>query len=196
MEMRPYLFAFDLDGTACNHTGHLGEKTRCALTAARAQGHLICFATGRRDIDMYSFWEESRYADYLLLNNGGKLVRTEDRAILFNNYIASDIAKQLIEHCLKNGEQLHVISGNYWASTAGTMGCKAMWTNWVPGLCATAPWKNFPGSGRRALWPQRIWSLSVNISRPANFLCPAPPRSRGAWTLWPPVSANGAVWSG
>lgn len=113
--MGPYLFAFDLDGTACDDTGHLGERTKRAFTAARAQGHLICFATGRRDIDMYSFWEESRYGDYLLLNNGGKLIRTEDRAVLFNDLIAPDAAKQLIEHCLKNDEQLHVISGNYWA---------------------------------------------------------------------------------
>ena len=51
--MLPYLLALDLDYTACDRTRHLSQRTREALTAARAAGHTICFATGRRDIDMY-----------------------------------------------------------------------------------------------------------------------------------------------
>lgn len=113
--MRSYLLALDLDGTACDSSGHLGEETKQALTEARALGHQICFATGRRDIDMYSFWEESKYADYLLMNNGGKLVRTEDRAVLFNDYITPDTVKQLVTHCLEKGHQLHVFSEDHWA---------------------------------------------------------------------------------
>ena len=54
--MLPYLLALDLDYTACDRTRHLSQRTRQALTAARAAGHTICFATGRRDIDMYPFW--------------------------------------------------------------------------------------------------------------------------------------------
>lgn len=50
--MLPYLLALDLDYTACDRTRHLSQRTREALTAARAAGHTICFATGRRDIDM------------------------------------------------------------------------------------------------------------------------------------------------
>lgn len=123
--MEPYLLALDLDGTTCNDTGHLGEETKRALADARTRGHLICFATGRRDIDMFSFWEESRYADYLLLNNGGKLLRTEDRAILFNDCIDPDIVKQLIKHCLEKNKQLHVISGNYWATNRWSDGLQS-----------------------------------------------------------------------
>lgn len=113
--MGPYLLALDLDGTTCDDTGHLGEATKRALTDARARGNLICFATGRRNIDMYSFWDESRYADYLLMNNGGKLVRTEDCAVLFNDCIAPNTVKRLIEYCLEKDYQLHVFSGDYWA---------------------------------------------------------------------------------
>jgi len=113
--MQPYLLALDLDGTACNREGHLGRRTREALAAARAAGHVICFASGRRDIDMYAFWPESRCADYLLLNNGGKLIRAWDRKVFFNKYIEPEAAKALICHCLARDLQLHVISGDFWA---------------------------------------------------------------------------------
>lgn len=108
------LLALDLDGTAVNRQGHLGEETKVALLAARSRGHLVVFATGRRDIDMFSFWPESKYADYLLLNNGGKLIRTADNAVLFNDTIDAETAKTLISHCLSRNWQLHVISGDYW----------------------------------------------------------------------------------
>lgn len=110
-----YLLALDLDGTTVNHQGCLGEKTKTALLAAREKGHLVVFATGRRDIDMFSFWEESKYADFLLLNNGAKLLQSKDRKILFNHVIPADTAKLLIETCLAENWQLHVTSGDYWA---------------------------------------------------------------------------------
>lgn len=110
----PWLLALDLDGTACGSDGHLGERTKRALTAVRAKGHVVCFATGRRDADMNAFWDESRFADYLLLNNGGKLVRTADMAVLANRLIDPEAAKALIGHCLEHGYQLHVLSGGYW----------------------------------------------------------------------------------
>lgn len=132
--MQPYLLSLDLDGTACDYTGHLGDETKHSLTAARAQGHIICFATGRRDIDMYTFWEECQYADYLLLNNGGKLIRTKDGAVLFNHYVSSDAAKELVECCLKESYQLHVISGEFWAVNRWTKGLE----NYI-GLLGTTP---------------------------------------------------------
>lgn len=110
-----YLLALDLDGTTVNRQGKLGEKTKTALLAARQQGHLVVFATGRRDIDMFSFWEESKYADFLLLNNGAKLMRTDTKEVLFNHVIPPETAKQLIEKCLQENWQLHVTSGDYWA---------------------------------------------------------------------------------
>ena len=108
------LLAMDLDGTTVNRQGHLGERTKAALMDARSRGHRVVFATGRRDIDMFSFWPESKYADYLLLNNGGKLIRTEDGAVLFNEIIPPETSATLIRHCLEENWQLHVISGDYW----------------------------------------------------------------------------------
>lgn len=109
------LLALDLDGTTVGYRGKLGEKTRAALMDARARGHIVCFATGRRDIDMFSFWEETTYADYLLLNNGAKLYRARDRKVLFNHIIEPEVSRNLIEKCLAENWQLHVTSGDYWA---------------------------------------------------------------------------------
>ena len=114
MSPETWLLALDLDGTACDSTGHLGDATKRALTAARARGHVVCFATGRRDVDMHAFRDESKFADYLLLNNGGKLIRTADDSVLFNRTIDPEAAKTLISHCLAHGCQLHVIGGGYW----------------------------------------------------------------------------------
>lgn len=112
--MLPYLLALDLDGTACSDQGRLGARTKEALLLARKAGHRVCFATGRRDVDMFSFWEESRFADYLLLNNGGKLMETASRRILFSQQIDPQISKTLITYCLAHNHQLHVFSGDYW----------------------------------------------------------------------------------
>ena len=112
---RRWLLALDLDGTACNNQSRLGERTKLALTRARELGHVVCFATGRREVDMLSFGDDHKYADYLLMNNGGKLVRTGDGAVLFHERVDPETARALIERCLANDYQLHVLDGFYWA---------------------------------------------------------------------------------
>ena len=99
--MEPWLLALDLDGTTCNDEGCLGEKTKQALAAARRAGHTVVFATGRRDVDMLPLGEDYRCADYLTLNNGGKLVRTADGAVLANTLVDPAAARTLVERCLK-----------------------------------------------------------------------------------------------
>ena len=95
--MEPWLLALDLDGTTCNDEGCLGEKTKQALAAARRAGHTVVFATGRRDVDMLPLGEDYRCADYLTLNNGGKLVRTADGAVLANTLVDPAAARTLVE---------------------------------------------------------------------------------------------------
>lgn len=113
--MEPWLLALDLDGTACNDDGRLGQTTKRALAAARRAGHTVVFATGRRDVDMLPLGEDFRWADYLALNNGGKLVRTRDGAVLDNTLADPDAARALARRCLREGWILHVLSGLYWA---------------------------------------------------------------------------------
>lgn len=103
-----------MDGTACDATGHLSENTKEALNELHSRGHLICFITGRRDMDMAPFWEDAQYADYLLMNNGGKLMLPKSREILFQSYVPKETAERLIFFCLKENLQLHVLGNNSW----------------------------------------------------------------------------------
>lgn len=116
------LFAFDLDGTAVNDRGELGDKTKAALRRARAAGHIVCFVTGRRDIDMYKMGRDACCADYLVLNNGGKIERTADGAVLRNILVDPADARRLVRFCLEKDYVLHVVSGMYWALNRLTPG--------------------------------------------------------------------------
>ncbi len=111
----PWLLVLDLDGTTCNSQRRMTAGTRQALRRARQAGHLVCFATGRRNIDMTPLGDVSDCADYLALNNGSKLVRTCDRAELYNHYIPADVARIVVSFCLEHHYLLHVLSGEDWA---------------------------------------------------------------------------------
>lgn len=116
------LLALDLDGTAVDNHGHLGEKTKAALLRARRAGHVVSFVTGRRDIDMVPLPDPGQYADYLVLNNGGKIVRTGDGGIIQNILTDGADSKKLIEFCLEKNYLLHVILGMYWGVNKMTPG--------------------------------------------------------------------------
>lgn len=111
----PWLLVLDLDGTTCNSQRRMTEDTRLALQRARHAGHLVCFATGRRNVDMAPLGDVSDCADYLILNNGSKLVRTRDNAELYNRYIPTDVARRVVNFCLEHHYLLHVLSGEDWA---------------------------------------------------------------------------------
>ena len=50
--MKRKLIAMDLDGTAVDAAGRLAPGVKEAIAAARAQGHMVAFVTGRADTDM------------------------------------------------------------------------------------------------------------------------------------------------
>ncbi len=113
------LLALDLDGTSLEDGGTLGEENRAALLRARRVGWTVCFVTGRREVDMRPLGDLSRWADYLLLNNGGKLIRTADGAVLRNILVNGRDGLALAEGCLEHGWQLYAVSGRRW------------WVNWT-----------------------------------------------------------------
>ena len=123
--MSKKLLALDLDGTAVDDNGKLGERSKRALLSARRQGHILCFVTGRRDIDMLPLGQDTHFVDYLILNNGGKIVTTADGHVIKNDLIAKKDAKMLISYCLQNGYLLHVVSGSYWAVNKMTPGTQS-----------------------------------------------------------------------
>lgn len=108
------LLALDLDGTSLEDGGSLGEENRAALLRARRVGWTVCFVTGRREVDMRPLGDLSRWVDYLLLNNGGKLIRAADGEVLRNVLVNGRDSRALAEGCLEHGWQLYAVSGRRW----------------------------------------------------------------------------------
>lgn len=108
------ILALDFDGTSVDDDGVLGSESIAALEAAKEKGWLVCFVTGRRDIDMIYMDDSWRVADYLVLNNGGKIMRVKDDAVLYNVLVNGGDARRLLQHCLENHLQIYAVSGREW----------------------------------------------------------------------------------
>lgn len=119
--MRRRLLCLDMDGTLLNDDGALGPETVQVLARLRSQGHIVSFVTGRGEIDMLCCRHLYGHADYLLLNNGGKLVEAGGR-VLFNEKIPLEPGLRLVRHCLAQGLQLYAMMGLRYAVTRITPG--------------------------------------------------------------------------
>lgn len=108
------MLALDLDGTAVRDDYRMGEATKRAILLAREAGYVTAFVTGRRDIDMLTLDEDSLCVDYLILNNGGKIVRCETKEVLYNHLISRKDCLKLMEYCLQQELELHVCDGTRW----------------------------------------------------------------------------------
>jgi Cof subfamily protein (haloacid dehalogenase superfamily) len=120
--MQRTLLAFDLDGTILDDEGRLGLESRRALGAAREAGVLVAFVTGRRDVDMLPLGEDVARADYLILNNGGKIVEASTGRALRNLTVRCQDARRLVDFCLARDYVLHVVKGLFWAVNKTTPG--------------------------------------------------------------------------
>ena len=120
--MSKKLLAMDLDGTAVKDDYSMSESSVLAIKKAQEYGHIVAFISGRRDVDMLTLNDEQWCVDYHILNNGGKIICCKDRKIMLNQTIDADSSKRLIEYCLKNDYQLHIVSGMIWQVTKMTEG--------------------------------------------------------------------------
>ncbi len=109
--MERKLIAMDLDGTSVDSEGRLAPGVKDAIAAARAAGHMVAFVTGRADTDMAPLDCGYDFVDYLILNNGAKLVRGSDGAVLENEVLNRDEVERLIRFCQEREIQVYVICG-------------------------------------------------------------------------------------
>lgn len=116
------LLVLDLDGTAVDSSGRMHEATVRALNWLRSQGHVVCYATGRRDYDMVRVPYITRSADYMILNTGSCIRRTSDGEILFNRNVDPACARELIDVCARRQWQLYVIMGSWFSVNVVTPG--------------------------------------------------------------------------
>ena len=70
------LLAMDLDGTILDSNGQLHEQSIRALNILREKGHVVSYATGRREYDMVNFQYLYDCTDYVILNTGSIIDQT------------------------------------------------------------------------------------------------------------------------
>ena len=112
----------DLDGTAVKDDYSMCQSSILAIQKAQKHGHVVCFVTGRRDVDMLSLGEEQYCVDYHILNNGGKIVHCKDKKVIVNKTIDNNASRQLIEYALNNNLQIHIVDGMTWQVSKMTKG--------------------------------------------------------------------------
>lgn len=108
------ILALDLDGTLLRDDGVLGEGSKAALHAAKQNGWVVCFVTGRREVDMRPLHGQLDVADYLLLNNGGKIIRCRDGAVLQNIMVNVASCERLVRQCFEENWQFYAVNGMRW----------------------------------------------------------------------------------
>ncbi len=112
--MNRKLIAMDLDGTTVDSEGRLPVRVREAIRAARTAGHVVAFVSGRGDTDMIPIDKECQDVDYIILNNGAKVIRGSDRTVLHNDLLNQDGVDRLVNFCLEHGLQVYLINGREW----------------------------------------------------------------------------------
>ncbi|MBC8584152.1 Cof-type HAD-IIB family hydrolase [Youxingia wuxianensis] len=107
------LLALDLDGTTLSDDSRMSPYTLDMLEKAKAAGCVICFVTGRKDVEIGAVIDQCYVADYLILNNGGKTIRLPERSILAHKIIEQELARKVINFALENQVLLYVCCPNY-----------------------------------------------------------------------------------
>ncbi len=89
------LFACDVDGTLARSDGTFSNRTREALAAARAAGHIVVIATGRPYRVALRAAEDLGVECYMVCSNGAMVV-DETGTALVDHYIHPEVAPELV----------------------------------------------------------------------------------------------------
>ena len=79
------LIALDIDGTIADDSGNISLETINSIKSIKSYGIKVCLVTGRRDIDIKPISALCQKVDYLLLNNGAKIIDINNKKILKNS---------------------------------------------------------------------------------------------------------------
>lgn len=108
------ILALDLDGTVLDDHSQISKETLLSLQRASQNAVCICFVTGRCDFDIVPLLPYFPLADFVLLNNGTKIIDTKSGTTLIQRYIKNTDSIKIINFCLQNQFLLHVKSGLFW----------------------------------------------------------------------------------
>ena len=118
--MERKLLVMDLDGTVLADDYSMPEVNRQALRRFREAGHVSAYATGRRDVDMRAMGDDNWLVDYHIINNGGKIIRCEDRQVIVLERMDPEECKKLLDYCIENDLQLQISDRNLWMTNKMT----------------------------------------------------------------------------
>ncbi len=89
------LLALDVDGTICDYSSRIDDRTMQAIRAVEARGATIVIATGRRWPTAIRVIEPLQVCRYLIQSNGAVVRRIADKAVLKSRFIPHETAANL-----------------------------------------------------------------------------------------------------
>ncbi len=112
------MLAIDLDGTALDDEGQLSRANIEMLRRVQENNGVVCFVTGRRDVDMAPIKPLWALADCIIMNNGAKIMDGRSEKVLQNALINPKDAEIIANFCLSHQLKLHVFYGlNWWVNS-------------------------------------------------------------------------------
>lgn len=96
--MQKKMLALDLDGTLVNSEKKITPRTKEALMEIQRLGHRVALVTGRAMPGVLPLVEElqlEKYDGYILLYNGGRIVRCSTGDILFEQVLPDEIVPEI-----------------------------------------------------------------------------------------------------
>lgn len=101
-----------MDGTILDDRGQLTNDVIGSILDAKKKGYIICFVTGRREIDIAPIREQCGCADYLLLDNGAELIDLHNKEVIFHKKPDRETARKIVEWCLEKDFLLYVVAAS------------------------------------------------------------------------------------
>lgn len=104
----------DIDGTLVTSEKLISEKTKNILIKAQEKGIKVILASGRPTRGMWHLAEElemEKHNGYLVSFNGARVTDCETKEVLFNQALATDTSKAILEH-LKQFNVIPMVYGD------------------------------------------------------------------------------------
>lgn len=119
------MLAIDLDGTALDDQGRLSRTNIEMLKKVQENNGVVCFVTGRRDVDMAPIKPLWPLADCIIMNNGAKIMDGRSGRVIENACIDPKDAQIIANFCLSQNLLLHVFYGHNWWVNSVSEGVKS-----------------------------------------------------------------------
>ena len=133
------LIVFDVDGTLINDDKNLGLKTISVLQELQRHGVTISFATGKTFPSVEELVKALNIKVPIILSNGA-LVQRPNREMVFSEFLAGDVIRELLEVSENCGADLVLYTPDHIFAKAETFNTDQMKTNYKERIEAIGAW--------------------------------------------------------